>query len=59
MVIGWNMEYELGEGNDEERLRFDEGDKDDRGELANQVLVLVIWFVMYRVFILCAILFNP
>ena len=33
------MEYEWGEGNDEERLKFDEGDKDNGGELANLVLV--------------------
>ena len=33
--------------NNGERLNFDEGDQDDRGELAN----LVIWFVMYRVYV--------
>jgi len=53
------MEYEWGKGNNRERLKFDKGDKDDRGELRNMVLVVVVWFVMYRAFILCAILFNP
>jgi len=47
MVIGWSMEYEWDEGNNGERLNFDEDNKDDNGELAN----LVLWFVMYRVYI--------
>jgi len=41
MVVGWNMEYEWDEGNNGERLNFDKGDQDDRGELANQVLLVV------------------
>jgi len=51
MVVGWRMEYEWDEGNDRERLNFDMGNKDDRGELRNLVLLLVIWFVMYRVYV--------
>jgi len=34
MVVGRKMEYEWDEGNDGERLNFDEGDQDDSGELA-------------------------
>ena len=42
MVIVWRMEYEWGEGINRERLKFDKGGRDDRGELRNKVLLLVL-----------------
>ena len=42
MVTGWRMEYEWGEGIDGKRLKFDKGDRDDRGDLRNMVLLVVL-----------------
>jgi len=36
------MEYEWCKGIDRERLKFDEGIRDDRGELINMVLLVVL-----------------
>jgi len=41
MVVRWRMEYERGEGIDRERLKFNKGNRDDRGELRNMVLLVV------------------
>jgi len=40
--FGWSLdgEYERDEGNDGERLNFNEGNNDDSGELANLVVFL-------------------
>jgi len=52
MVDGWRKEYNWNEGNDEERLKYDESDRDNRGELANLLLLLLlIGFVMYRIYV--------
>jgi len=42
MVVEWRMEYKWGEGIDRKRLKFNEGDRDNRGELRNMVLLVVL-----------------
>jgi len=50
-LVGWLSDGELNMKETKETMRkdlkYDESDRDDRGELAN----LVIWFVMYRVYV--------